>query len=176
MAIKLVVAVDNNFGIGYENTLLYRVKEDLKRFKELTTGHFVVMGRKTFESLPSALPSRTNVVVTRNKKYAVNDPCVIIEHDIERLVSLYQGTGQQDKDIWVIGGSEIYEQFLPYADEIHLTLIHKDAEHVDTYFPVEKAKALDFEIVQYDTIFSESENYKVSFITYKKFTKPTKTV
>ena len=69
MTIKLIVAVDSNYGMGYNNDLLFRIKEDLQRFRELTTGHFVVMGRKTYESLPRPLPERTNVVVTRNPDY-----------------------------------------------------------------------------------------------------------
>lgn len=168
MAIKLIVAVDNSFGIGYKNSLLFRISEDLRRFRELTTGHFVVMGRKTYESLPKALPERFNVVITRNPSYNPKDHNVIVEKDIEKIVSLYNNTGEQDKDLWVIGGAEIYKEFLPYADEIHLTMIHKSAENVDTYFPMEKALELGFTMRESERVYSEKEECKVTFSVYVK--------
>ena len=167
MVIKLIVAVDSNFGIGYKNELLFRIKEDLKRFRELTTGHFVVMGRKTYESLPKALPERFNVVVTRNKAYKAKEPTVVVESDIERIVSQYLNTGQQEKDLYVIGGAEIYSQFLPYADEIHITKIHKEADNVDTYFPIEEALK-DFQEVLSEELHSEKEDCDLTFITYER--------
>ncbi|MFJ7982399.1 dihydrofolate reductase [Lysinibacillus xylanilyticus] len=172
MTIKLIVAVDCNFGIGYRNELLFRVKEDLERFKELTTGHFVVMGRKTFESLPNPLPYRTNVIITRDKNYAVKGSGVVIENDIEQLVSHYNNTGQQDKDIWVIGGSEIYKQFAPYVDEIYLTIIHKKAHLVDTHFPIADYKDFsDWDLKDEETFRSEVHDCDVSFKIYSKVVK-----
>ena len=173
MAIKLIVAVDSNFGIGYKNELLFRISEDLTRFKELTTGHFVVMGRKTFESLPNPLPYRTNVVITRDKKYAVESSSVVIEHDIEKLVSHYKTTGQQDKDIWVIGGAEIYKQFAPYVDEVYLTAVDKEAPQVDTYFPIEDYNDTIYwtlDNTATETFFSEKYECEVSFKKYVKVT------
>ncbi len=166
--IKLIVAVDNNFGIGYKNELLFRVKEDLKRFRELTTGHFVVMGRKTYESLPKALPERVNVVITRNKNYNPKNISVIVEQDINKILSYYISTGQQTKDLWVIGGAEIYEAFLPFADEVHLTMIHKEAKSVDTYFPVEKLVEQGFRLKDSRRSFSDEYDCKLTFITYEK--------
>ena len=165
--IKLIVAVDSEFGIGYQNKLLFRISEDLNRFRELTTGHFVVMGRKTYESLPKALPERVNVVVTRNKGYKPKEPTVVVESDIKRILSHYMGTGNQDKDLWIIGGAEIYKQFLPYANEIHLTKIHKKADLVDTYFPMDEVLK-DFHIKESERSYSEKEECKLTFITYKR--------
>lgn len=165
--IKLIVAVDNNFGIGFENELLFRISKDMKRFKQSTTGHFVVMGRKTYESLPSALPERINVVVTRNPEFNPKEPTVIVESSIDRILSHYMNTGKQDKDLWVIGGSEIYKQFLPYVDEIYLTLIHKEAEQVDTYFPMEEVLS-SFQMKQSERDFSEKDSCKLTFTIYER--------
>lgn len=165
MAIKLIVAVDSNFGIGYQNELLFRVKEDLQRFRELTTGHFVVMGRKTYESLPKPLPERINVVVTRNENYNPRNPKVIVESDLNKIISHYTQTGSQDKHLFIIGGSEIYNQFLPHVDEIHLTIIHKSAEKVDTYFPMEKVNEM-LTMFKSERIYSEKHDCKLTFITY----------
>ena len=170
--IKLIVAVDNNFGIGYKNELLFRISEDLKHFKELTSGHFIVMGRKTYESLPNALPNRTNVVITRNPSFNPKSPTVVVANDIKKIISHHLTTGKQDKDLWVIGGAEIYKAFLPYADEVHLTHIHKEAENVDTYFPVSELNS-SFDIIQSERIFSEKEDCKVTFTVYGKSSKVT---
>ena len=165
--IKLIVAVDNNFGIGYKNDLLFKIPEDLKRFKQLTTGHFVVMGRKTFESLPNALPERTNVIITRSDKYKPENPTVIVENDISKIISHYLSTGQQDKDMWVIGGAEIYKQFLPYAEQVYLTMIHKVAKSVDTHFPI-NSMLEKFHIVDSERIYSNKEDCKVTFTIYQR--------
>lgn len=173
MAIKLIVAVDSNFGIGYKDELLFRIKEDLQRFKKLTTGHFVVMGRKTFESLPNSLPERINVVITRNSNYNPNNPSVIVESNIHKIISYYMNTGKQEKDLWIIGGAETYKQFLPYVDEVHMTFIHKEAEKVDTYFPIEVMREIGFELSMSNRTFSESENCNVTFAVYRKSIKVT---
>ena len=165
--IKLIVAVDSNFGIGYKNELLFRIKEDLQRFRELTTGHFVVMGRKTFESLPKPLPNRINVVLTRDTGFALDDKSVMIENDIHKIVSHYMYTGQQTKDLWIIGGGEVYKQFLPYADEIHLTVIHKKADNIDTYFPIEEALK-SFQLDSFEESYSEKESCNLTFKIYKR--------
>lgn len=165
--IKLIVAVDSNYGIGYRNSLLFRVKEDLQRFRELTTGHFVIMGRKTYESLPKPLPERTNVVITRNPKYNPKDLSVIVVSDIERILSHYLDTGQQEKDLWIIGGGDVYKQFLPHADEIHLTMIHKKAENIDTYFPIEEALK-SFYMDSFEESYSEKESCNLTFKVYKR--------
>lgn len=167
--IKLIVAVDNNFGIGYKNDLLFKIPEDLKRFKKLTKGHYVVMGRKTFESLPNPLPERTNVVITRNINYKPEHHSVIVECDITKIINHYLQTGEQSKDIWVIGGAEIYKAFLPYADEIQLTMINKSATQVDTYFPMnEVLKLFQIDVTNSESQHVETEDCDVTFYTYKR--------
>lgn len=165
--IKLIVAVDSNYGIGYRNSLLFRVKEDLQRFRELTTGHFVIMGRKTYESLPKALPERINVVITRNTGFQPKESTVIVENNIHKLINHYLDTGQQDKDLWIIGGEAIYKEFLPYVDKIYLTKIHKEAEKVDTYFPMGKTLK-NFQLQKTERAYSEKEECEITFAVYQR--------
>ena len=165
MSIKLISAVDKNYGIGYKNDLLLRISEDMNRFRELTDGHFVVMGRKTFQSLPRALENRVNVVLTRNVEFP-HSPDVFIMDSVEHIINHYN-SGDQDKDIWVIGGSGVYQKFLPYADEVYLTHIDKEAEKVDTYFPKDELKEL-FDVKDYsEWHYSEVEECKYCFVTYR---------
>ena len=132
MKIKLIAAVDRNFAIGKNGSLLFKIPEDLKLFKRLTTGHIVLMGRKTFESLGcKPLPDRVNIVISTTKKY---DDGVIT---FERLTAAveYSKHSFPDKDLYVVGGGRVYEESLKYADEIILTVYDKAYEDVDTYFP-----------------------------------------
>lgn len=123
--INLIVAVDEKMGIGYDNHLLEAIPEDLKRFKSLTTGHVVVMGRKTWDSLPNKpLPNRKNIVISSQKQenFMTTTECLNYIKNIK-------------DDVFVIGGASIYRFFLPLANRIYITLIHKNFENVDTYFP-----------------------------------------
>lgn len=172
MAIKLIVAVDKNFGIGYKGDLLFRVSEDLKHFRKLTEGHYVVMGRKTFDSLEKALPKRKNVVLTRTP-FKPLEHNVIVETSIQKLLNHYIESGSQEKDLWIIGGAEIYKQFLPYADEVHMTLIHAEAEKVDTYFPVNEMRELGLHMTQSDSLFSDTGEREITFAVYVKSPKVT---
>lgn len=165
MSINLIVACDVNYGIGYKNELLFRIKHDLQRFKNLTENHMVVMGRKTFESLPAPLPNRKNVVLTRNVNYKVPQG-MIVENSFEQLLHYYMQTGEQDKDLWVIGGSEIYSKFMPYANKVHLTLLLNAAEKVDTYFPFDELE--DFTVVRVDKCYSEEYECNYVYVTYEK--------
>ncbi len=134
MKINMIVAVDEAWGIGYENQLLFHIKEDMKQFKEKTIGNVVVMGRKTLESLPGGkpLPARTNIVLTKvhaDELRSMED--LLVATDLEEVWQLANGT---DKDIYVIGGEQIYKTFLPYAERIYLTKVH-DTKKADAYFP-----------------------------------------
>lgn len=173
MSIKLIVAVDKNFGIGYKNHLLFKISKDLKRFKGLTTGHFVVMGRKTFESLPNPLPNRTNVILTRNSNYTVDDPSVLVVTDIQKMIRHYLDTGKQDKDLWVIGGAEIYKEFLPYVDRVYLTYVDKEVEKVDTYFPFADMEKIGFELDGCQAYYEETLDCEVTFANYVNLSKVT---
>ncbi|MFT4031477.1 MAG: dihydrofolate reductase [Siphonobacter sp.] len=123
--IHLIVAVAENGAIGKDNQLLWHLPDDLKRFKQLTTGHPVIMGRKTYESIGKPLPNRTNIIITRDQNYTA-EGCVVVSSVEEALYA--------NEDVYIIGGAEIYRQTLPYADNIHLTEVHTSIEG-DTFFP-----------------------------------------
>lgn len=128
----LIAAVDQNLALGVSGNLLFRIPEDLKLFKRLTTGHIVLMGRKTFESLGcKPLPDRVNIVISTTKKY---DDGVIT---FERLTAAveYSKHSFPDKDLYVVGGGRVYEESLKYADEVILTGYDRSYEDADTYFP-----------------------------------------
>lgn len=128
----LIAAVDQNLALGSSGNLLFKIPEDLKLFKRLTTGHIVLMGRKTFESLGcKPLPDRLNIVISTTKKY---DDGVIT---FERLTAAveYSKHSFPDKDLYVVGGGRVYEESLKYADEVILTRYDRAYEDVDTYFP-----------------------------------------
>lgn len=125
--ISIIVAVARNGVIGGGNTLLWHISEDLKRFKALTTGHPVVMGRKTFESLGRPLPNRTNVVVTRQH---IEIPGCTVSGSLEEALALFPA----QEEVFVTGGGQIYAQALPLADRIYLTTVMRDYEG-DTRFP-----------------------------------------
>lgn len=129
---NLIVAVDKNWAIGYQNKLLVSIPEDMKFFRNETTGKVVVMGRKTLESFPNGLPlkNRTNIVLTRNPDYKVKgaEVCGSVEEALE-LISAYP-----PEDVYIIGGDTIYKQFLPYCDTAHVTRIDH-AYMADAWFP-----------------------------------------
>lgn len=126
--VSLIVAMAKNRVIGINNTLPWHLPPDLKHFKSLTMGHHIVMGRKTYESIGKPLPGRTSVVVTRNTGYAV--PGVLV---VNSLPAAIQACGD-DKEIFVIGGAELYRQAITLADRIYLTEIDADI-HGDAHFP-----------------------------------------
>ena len=135
MKIKLIAAVDLRFGIGKDGNLLFKIPEDLRLFKQLTTGNIVLMGRKTFESIGCMpLTDRINIVISSAKKYE-NDG-VITFNNLETAVECSK-QNFSDKDLYVIGGGQVYEECIKYADEIILTKYNKVYEDVDTYFPVD---------------------------------------
>ena len=119
--IKLISAFDEQRGIGFQNDLLIKIPDDLKRFQSLTKTHNVVMGRKTYESIGKPLPNRFNWVVTTNPFYKSNSSLFLV-HKPELILSYQKKHPQQD--FWIIGGAQMYQFFLPYADELYLTMIH----------------------------------------------------
>ena len=129
MRINIIAAVDRNRAIGKAHILLYWLANDLKRFKLLTTGHTIVMGRKTFESLPKgALPNRRNVVVSRS--VAELPGCDVYPSIDEALKSC-----SAQEDVYIIGGESVYRQALPFADRLCLTEIEAETEGADAFFP-----------------------------------------
>lgn len=129
---KLIAAVDKNWAIGYKNQLLVSIPSDMKQFRQKTTGHIVVMGRKTLESFPNGQPlkNRTNIVLTSNPDYKVKD-AVIVHSEEELLKTLEQ---YDSEEIYIIGGESIYRMMLPYCDTVFVTKIDR-AFQADTFFP-----------------------------------------
>ena len=120
-----------NRAIGYENRLLYHIKSDMTRFRELTTGHVIIMGRKTFESLPNgALPNRRNIVISKTREQITG--CEVFASLEEALAGSKEAA---EDECFIIGGASIYEQALPFADKLYLTIVEKEPEAADTFFP-----------------------------------------
>ena len=131
MLLSIIVAIGEKNETGFQNGLPWHLPADLKHFKELTAGHTVVMGRKTFESLPNGpLPNRRNVVISRNPQFTHPD-CLVFSSLDEAIVKL-----SDEKEVYIIGGSQIYCQALPYASMLYLTRVHANFPEADTFFPV----------------------------------------
>ena len=125
--LSLIVAVANHNVIGINNTLPWHLPEDLKRFRALTTGHHIIMGRKTYESLGRLLPNRTTVIVTRNKNYQVAG--ALIAHNLQAALALCAG----DNEPFLIGGAELYKEGIQLANKLYITEVHADFDG-DAYF------------------------------------------
>jgi dihydrofolate reductase len=135
--VSIVVAITSKNGcIGNGANLLFRISDDLKRFKQITSGHAVILGRKTYQSIGKALPNRDNFIVTRNKDFSAPDAVVInsIPLAIEKAWEKEKLKNQANPEIFLIGGGEIYTQGLPFTQKLYLTLIESDA-HGDIFFP-----------------------------------------
>ena len=127
--ISIVVAIAENGAIGYKNDLLWHLPADLKRFKEMTTGHSIIMGSRTFRSLPKgALPNRRNIVLSRTQQDFPGAEWAASPEVALELVG-------EEAEAFVIGGAQVYEQMLPYTDKIYLTRVHADSPEADTFFP-----------------------------------------
>ncbi|MDB3967980.1 dihydrofolate reductase [Flavobacteriaceae bacterium] len=158
--ITLIAATSENNALGKDNQLIWHISEDLKRFKRLTQGHAVIMGRKTFESMPKALPKRTNIILTRNREYTATD--AFIAHTIQEALAF---TGD-DKQPFIIGGGEIYTLFLEVSNTIELTRIHNSFE-ADAFFPaIDTTKWLL--ITEEKNMPTQDQPYTYSYLTYKK--------
>lgn len=155
--INIIAAVAENRAIGYKNKLLYWLPNDLKRFKALTTGHTILMGRKTFESLPKgALPNRRNIVISRTVTKLPG--CDVYATLDSALASC------NDEEVYIIGGASIYEQAMELADRLCLTLIHDTPEKADAFFPPFGNGWKEVAREDHDT--DEKHNYKYSFVDY----------
>ena len=158
--LTIIAAASANNVIGFNNKLIWNIPKDLKRFKELTQGHSVIMGRKTFESLPSPLPNRRNIVVTRNIDYSPEG--IEVFSSIEDAIYVCK----DDLQPFIIGGGEIYSQTINLVDKIELTRVYKDYQG-DAFFPdipLDKFE-LASELVNY---LDDDSNTKYSFLTYIK--------
>ncbi|MGA0956268.1 MAG: dihydrofolate reductase [Flavobacteriaceae bacterium] len=158
--LTIIAAASTNNVIGFDNRLIWNIPKDLKRFKNLTQGHSVIMGRKTFESLPSPLPNRRNIVITRNKDYSPEG--IEVFRNIEDAI--YEC--KDDQQPFIIGGGEIYSQTINLVDKIELTRVYKDYQG-DAFFPeipINKFELVN-ELVNY---LDDDSNMKYSFLTYIK--------
>lgn len=159
--LTLIVAVSENDVIGKDNNLIWRLRNDLKRFKELTSGHCIIMGRKTFESFPKPLPNRTHIVITRQKDYKAAEG-VIITNSLEDAIN----EATQDTNPFIIGGGEIYKQALTLVGTIELTRVHHSFEG-DTFFPKISEETWE----ETTRVFNKKDDqhlYDYSYITYKR--------
>ncbi len=150
MKISLIVAVAEDRAIGDKGNLLWHLSSDLKRFKAITTGHTIIMGRKTYDSLPNgALPNRRNIVISRQLK---NLKDAEVYSDIDEALK-----ATSDEDIvYILGGGEIYKKTFPRADELHITLVHKSYPEADTRFP--EWKLTDWNILKQEQIGQDEKN------------------
>lgn len=158
--ITIIVAAAENNIIGNDNKLIWHLSDDLKRFKELTKGHHVIMGRKTFESMPKALPNRTNVIITRKKDYFAEN--AIVTNSLDEAIKLTI----DDPQPFIIGGGEIYKIALNISDRIELTRVHHNFDG-DTYFPEIDAKIWR-ETNRIEKKKDDNHKYNYTFITYEK--------
>lgn len=157
--LSIIVAKASNNIIGGDNKLLWHISQDLKRFKEITSGHTIIMGRKTFESLPKILPNRHHIVITRDKNFKVDSPSVEVVNDINTVITKYENSSEE---VFIIGGGEIYKFLLPHTKKLYLTRIYKDFDG-DTKFP--KINFDDWTIDnQSEILTNETDNLKFDFI------------
>ncbi|WP_121667893.1 dihydrofolate reductase [Mesonia aquimarina] len=158
--LTMIAAAAENNALGKDNDLVWHLPDDFKRFKKLTTGHFIIMGRKTFESFPKLLPNRTHVIITRQENYAPEN-CIVVHSLEDALIA-----AKQDEQPFIIGGGEIYKIALPHADKIELTRVHTKVE-ADTFFPEINEKNWK----KTGEIFHEKDEkhaHAFSYITYLK--------
>ena len=161
MHISIIVAIAQNNAIGFENKLLYWLPNDLKRFKALTTGHTIIMGRRTFESLPKgALPNRRNIVLSRQD---IEFP------GAQRYASLKAALSQckDEEEVFIIGGASVYQEALPLADKLYITHIEDTPSEADAFFP-EITPALWKETSRETHSTDEKHLYPYSFVDYQR--------
>lgn len=159
MIVVIAAAAENN-ALGKDNDLLWHLPDDFKRFKALTSNHYIIMGRKTFESFPKPLPNRTHVIITRQKNFAVEN-CIVV-HNLKQALAACP----TDEDVFIIGGGEIYKQSIDIADTIELTRVHTTLE-ADTYFP--ELNTTDWTLI-HEEFHPKDEKHLYAF-TYQTFVK-----
>ena len=156
--ITVIAAVAKNRALGKNNQLIWHLPADLKRFKQVTLGHHIIMGRKTFESLGKPLPNRTTIIITRNKDYK-QEGCIVVNSLSDAIEA-----SKVDENPYILGGAEIYKQALEIADKLDLTLVHHSFE-ADVFFP-----EIDSSIwrvkEKIDNKADEKNKYDYSFVTY----------
>lgn len=160
--LTIIVAISENNAIGKAGDLLCYLPDDLKHFKALTTGATVVMGKKTFFSLPRRpLPNRRNIVLTRDSRFSHEQ--VEVAHSIEELMDMVKS----DENVFIIGGGEVYRQLMPLAERLYVTHIHHSWEDADTFFPVIDMNEWQC-VIQEHHESDERHAYEYTFATYER--------
>jgi dihydrofolate reductase len=154
----MIAAIAENNALGKNNELVWRLPNDSKRFKALTTGHRMIMGRKTFESLAKPLPNRIHIIITRQENYNPKD-CIVVS-DIEKAIKLCP----QDEISYIIGGGEIYTLGLPFSDKLEITRVH-DSFDADTFFP--EINLEEWKIIE--TVFNPKDEKHLFDYTYETY-------
>jgi dihydrofolate reductase len=158
--ISIIVAMAQNYAIGKDNQLLWHISDDLKRFKKLTAGHTIVMGKNTFYSLPvRPLPNRRSIVITDVAGEKI-DGCEMA-YSIDEAISLFD----DEKENFIIGGGSIYRQFMNYADKLYITWVYKDFE-ADTFYP--EIDETIWKVNEKEEHFDEASQLKYAFCIYTK--------
>ena len=158
--ITIIAAVAKNNALGKDNKLIWHLPADLIRFKKVTSGHHIIMGRKTFESLGKPLPNRTTIIISGNKNYNA-EGCVVVNSLNEALQ-----IAKVDENPFILGGAEIYKQAIKIADVLDLTIVHQDFE-ADVFFPVID-KNIWKETSRQDFKANGKNKYNYSFVTYTR--------
>ena len=151
--LSIIVAKSINNAIGKDNKLLWKIPDDMKRFKEITTGHTVIMGRKTFESIGKVLPNRLNIILTRDPNYKIDDPNVKIlggVSDLEKYIN-------DENENFVIGGAQIYSILMPKCQKLYVTQVDKDFVGENEWEVTEKTEGP-----------KDENDFKYEYITYKR--------
>ncbi|WP_395784218.1 dihydrofolate reductase [Aquirufa sp.] len=160
--LKILVAFDENRVIGKNNALIWHLPADLKRFKALTTGHVIIMGRKTFESIGKPLPNRTTIVISRQTNLQIEG--VILAHSVEEAILKAKSITRDD--IFIVGGAEIYTLSLPLVDQVLVTQLH-DIFEGDAFFPEISSEMWDL-TEQERGITDDKNTYQFSYVTYTR--------
>lgn len=158
--ITIIAAAAENNALGKDNQLVWHLPNDFKRFKQLTSGHYIIMGRKTFESFPKPLPNRTHVIVSRQKNYQP-EGCFVVG-SMEEAISICP----KDEEIFIIGGGEIYQQSLVFSDKIELTRVHETVE-ADTFFPTINPEEWELRFEEFHKK-DDKHNFDFTFQTFVK--------
>jgi len=161
--ISLIAAIGKNNELGKNNTLLWHLPDDMKHFKEITSLHPVIMGRKTFESIGKPLPNRRNIIITHDVKYKKEG--VEVAHSIAEALDLIK---DKNEEIFIIGGGELYKEFMPIADKLYITHVEKEDKDADTFFP-EIIPVVWNEISHIEHAKDEKNSFNYTFSVYEKF-------
>ncbi len=159
--LTIIAAASENNALGKDNQLVWHLPDDFKRFKSLTSGHYIIMGRKTFESFPKPLPNRTHIIITRQTDYQVPEGCMLVS-GLQEAIEICP----KNEEVFIIGGGEIYKQSITIADKIELTRVHNTLE-ADTFFP-------EIDATQWKLVFEEfhakdeKHDNNFTFLTYVK--------